>query len=68
MSYEEVVQSEHWLKVMNTELLPLLKNGTWTLANLPHKVKHVRSKWVYKIKYHSDGTIERYKVRLVAKG
>jgi len=45
---------------MNIELLTLVKNGTRTLP--------IGSKWVYKIKYQSDGTIERYKVRLVAKG
>ena len=35
---------------------------------LPKNKKPVGCKWVYKTKYKSDGTIERYKVRLVAKG
>ena len=53
---------------MNTELKALQQNNTWTLVPLPSGHKPIRCKWVYKIKYKFDRTIEHYKARLVAKG
>jgi Reverse transcriptase (RNA-dependent DNA polymerase) len=44
------------------------KNKTWVIKQLPKGKKLIRCKWVYKIKYNSNDTIEIYKVRLVAKG
>jgi Reverse transcriptase (RNA-dependent DNA polymerase) len=53
---------------MNEELNALERNITWKVCYLPKNKKSVGCKWIYKIKYHSDGTMERYKARLVAKG
>ncbi|KAL5767159.1 hypothetical protein ACOSQ2_013942 [Xanthoceras sorbifolium] len=50
-------------------LLGLTKaNGTWSLVPLPAGKTPIGCRWVFKIKRHSDGSIERYKARLVAKG
>ena len=38
------------------------------LGDSPPKKSMVGCKWIYKIKTRSDGFIERYKTRLVAKG
>lgn len=67
-SYDEVVCHPHWQEAMATELKALKDNNTWSLVPLPMGHKPIGCRWVYKIKYNSDGTIERYKACLVAKG
>ncbi|KAL5566487.1 hypothetical protein UlMin_029651 [Ulmus minor] len=53
---------------MNEELSALQKTNTWDLVPLPSGKSTIGSRWVYKIKIKSDGSVERYKGRLVAKG
>ena len=42
--------------------------NTWRLEHLPLGKKALGCKWIFTIKYNSDGTIERYKARLVVLG
>lgn len=53
---------------MHSELVALQTNPTWDIMDLPNGVKPIGNKWVYKIKRKSDGIVERFKTRLVAKG
>ena len=48
--------------------MELLKNKVWELTKLPPGKKAIGCKWVYKVKTNGDGSIERYKARLVARG
>lgn len=53
---------------MQSELHALEQTNTWTIIDLPPNKTPIGCKWVYKIKYLADDSIDRYKVRLVAKG
>ena len=53
---------------MRDELQALHDNKTWSIVRLPKGKKAVGSRWVYKTKFNTDGTIERHKARLVARG
>ncbi|GJW56241.1 uncharacterized mitochondrial protein-like protein [Tanacetum coccineum] len=50
-----------WMEAMNEEFQALQQNQTWVLVPRPGSANIIGSKWVYRIKYNSDGTIERYK-------
>jgi hypothetical protein len=43
-------------------------NGTWEFVKLPPGKHAIRSRWFIKVKHNADGSLDRYKVRLVAKG
>ena len=53
---------------MNEELDALCKNHIWDLVTLSPRKSMVGYKWIYKIKTRFDGSIERYKACLFAKG
>ncbi|KAG8492721.1 hypothetical protein CXB51_010467 [Gossypium anomalum] len=60
--------SKEWTLAAQEEYEALLRNNTWDLVPLPANRRAVGCKWVFKLKCHSDGTIARYKGRLVVKG
>ncbi|GJU16395.1 ribonuclease H-like domain-containing protein [Tanacetum coccineum] len=55
-------------KAMLDEYNALITNGTWVLVPHPANVNVVRSIWLFKHKFNADGSLSRYKARLVANG
>ena len=53
---------------MNDEIEALNKNDTYEICELPPGRKAIGNKWVWKIKFKSNGEVDRYKARLVVKG
>ena len=51
---------------MNEELLSLEANQMWDLVLAPDGASMIGSKWIYSVKVHSNGSLDRYKARLVA--
>ena len=53
---------------MKAELEVMEINQTRSIVPLPKGKNSIGCRWVYKIKHKADGSIERYKARLVSKG
>lgn len=53
---------------MKEEYNSLIKNQTWTLVNRPSGRKPIDCKWIFKTKRNTDGSVHKYKARLVARG
>lgn len=70
-SYREAMSgsdSSLWDRACHEEYQAMMENDTWELVPLPHGREAIGCRWVFKTKYRADGSIERYKARIVAKG
>lgn len=68
LTFQEAVKHQHWVNAMNTEPEALECNNTWQVTTLPPNKQAIGCKWIFKTKYNPDGTVERYKSRLVILG
>lgn len=67
-TFSEANKHGVWQKAMDEEYKALLLQGTWTLVEPPPHAHIIGCQWIFKIKRHSDGSVARYKARLVANG
>jgi hypothetical protein len=72
MSYDEAISDPthgtEWADAIQVEIDGLNTNKTWKEEKAPHGANLVSTKWVFTIKTNPDGSLERYKARLVARG
>nr|GEU69138.1 hypothetical protein [Tanacetum cinerariifolium] len=62
------LDDESWVEAMPEELLQFKLLNVWTLVDLPHGKRSIRTKWVYRNKRDQRGIVFRNKARLVAQG
>ena len=67
-TYRAALADPHWRQAMEEEFSALLGNNTWDLVPRPPAANIVSGKWVFKHKFHADGSLERYKARWVLRG
>ena len=71
LTYADAMRSpdkDKWLAAMREEIESHRVNGTWQVCALPPGKRAIGCKWVFRLKRNADGSIERYKARLVAQG
>ncbi|GKD36683.1 zinc finger, CCHC-type containing protein, partial [Tanacetum coccineum] len=70
-TYNEAVQSRDaafWKEAIDDEIGSIMENNTWVLSDLPLGCKPLGCKWIFKRKMKVDGTIDKFKARLVIQG
>ena len=71
-TYEQAINDakygKQWKAAVLEEIIALLESRTWEEVLRPKDANLVDSKWVFTIKTKPDGTVERFKARLVARG
>jgi len=67
-NYRSALADSNWRAAMADEYKALMDNGTWRLVPRPPGANVVTSKWIYKHKYHLDGSLARHKACCVVRG
>ncbi|KAL4118875.1 hypothetical protein QTP88_011757 [Uroleucon formosanum] len=71
LNYDETMtgpNKNEWEHAMHDEITSLYENETWSLVDLPQDKVALRNAWVFKPKYKTDGSLDKFKARLVIKG
>ena len=55
-------------KCCPSEYDSLIDNNTWNIVPRPRDKTVIGNRWVFKVKRCADGSLERFKARLVAQG
>ncbi|KAK1664395.1 hypothetical protein QYE76_052554 [Lolium multiflorum] len=67
-SARAALRDPQWFAAMHDEFDALQRNQTWTLVPRPPHANIITGKWVFKHKFHPDGTLDRHKARWVVRG
>lgn len=67
-NFEEAKYDVTWKKSMEDEISTIEKNSTWELVNRLRDKPVFGVKWVYTTKLNLDGSVQKNKARLIAKG
>lgn len=64
----EALSKPEWKNAMNFEFEALLKNNTWELVPHTPDMNVITTIWVFRKKFRYDGSLDKHKVCLVARG
>ena len=53
-----MAKDANWRAAMEEEMHTLAENETWDLVDTPKVVKPIGCRWVYKVKYNTDGSVQ----------
>ncbi|GJY72934.1 zinc finger, CCHC-type containing protein [Tanacetum coccineum] len=70
-TFDEAMKSQDvafWKEAINDEMDSIMGNNTWVLTDLPPGCRPLGCKWIFKRKLKVDGTVEKFKARLVIQG
>ena len=67
INYDQAKDHKDRENAMNDEYESIMKNDTWELTQLPKNKVSIGCKWLYKTKFNANGSIDKYKARLVQK-